>query len=114
MDDWNEKINSILSDPSQMEKIMELAKSISGGEAECADNRETSWADFDDRILKIASRLMSEWKTSELGQENLLLTLKPFLKQSRKEALEKAIRMTKMAKAARFAIQEFSGGEDPV
>ena len=114
MDDWNEKINSILSDPTQMEKIMEMAKSISGGETEHADNRSTASPDFDERIMKIASKLMSEWKSSELTQENLLLTLKPFLKQSRKEALDKAIRMTKMAKAARFAIQEFSGGEDSV
>gem|GEM_PF-5627817 len=92
---------------------------IAKGFSSVADNptqNETSNnpPDMDPSMLQTLSHLLGKINQTGSRPENLLRSIEPYLKKSRQQALEKAFRLTKLAKAAKFAIKEFPGGEDSV
>ena len=119
MGDFDDKLNSILSSPEAMEKIMDLAKSFSGD----SDNRSTdssskssqkSASDFggiDPKILGIMSRIMSSTSSTSDNKSQLLSCMKPYLREDRREKIDKALQIAKMAHIAKTAFSEFSGGD---
>ena len=105
-----------------MEKIMGLAKSMSGSlgsqEApkEPAPDSESSGAalplgDIDPKMLKLMGRLMGEYSSKEGEKTALLTAMKPYLKEERYETIDKAAKIARLAKIARIALTEFSGGD---
>lgn len=90
MDDLTEKLSALLSDPSGMEKIKNMAQSLLGsGEPE----EENSSPDIA-KLLPIIS------KFSAAGDDNrvrLLMALKPYLSKERQARADKAVKILKAA-----------------
>lgn len=137
MSEFEDRINSILGNPEEMEKIMNLASQFMGG----ADKNEEpgtersgqnksasgqssdagagpgglgalgSLGGFDMEMFSKMSRLMSQVKGGSEKTE-LLRAMGPYLKQERREKLEKAVRFARIAKVAGAALREYGGGGD--
>lgn len=92
-----EKLNSILGDPEMMAKIMGMARSLSGSEAQEAVAPEPAVPlGLDPSMLqKIAS--IAGKAGIDGHQQALLKALRPYLSHERIEKLEKAMRAAKLA-----------------
>ena len=135
MSEFEDRINSILGNPAEMEKIMNLASQFMGGgsdrkqepepeQSKSADSVQSSGADsgpslgglgalgglggFDAEMFSKIGRLMSQVQGGSEKTE-LLRAMGPYLKQERREKMEKAIRFARIAKVARAALREYGG-----
>ena len=114
MSEFEDKLNSILSSPEDMEKIMALAKTISGESGEKSGPPEGD-AGFDPKMLAMLTRLMGSYKSAEGdGKLEILRVMTPYLRRERQESLKRAMELAKMAKLARIAMTEFNGGSGDV
>lgn len=121
MSDFEDKLNNILSSPDDMEKIFNLARSLSdsmGTSSEASHSEESSagnslsaLGDFDPKMLRMISRLISEYNSAGSDKQQLMNALKPYLKQDRQQKIDKAVQIAKLAHIAKTAFAEFSGGD---
>ena len=128
MSEFEDKINKILSSPEELEKIMSMAKSLSGSLGEPAEETEKKPAgipdisslgsllgNMDPKMLGVIGRLFGEYSSkSSDDKAGLITALKPYLKEDRREKIDQAAQMAKLARLARLAFTEFSGGESDV
>ena len=128
MSELEDKINSILSSPDEMEKIMGIARSLSGtigassessgdtppAGASGLNSMASALGDIDPKMFKILSRLMGEYNSDKNDKSALLNAIKPYLRQERREAVDRAANIAKMAHVARIALSEFTGGDSGV
>lgn len=107
MSEFEDRVNSLLNDPAQMEKITALAKSLMGGEAGAAP--EQSGGDSsgpDSGMLLRLSRLMKAGDSQNGNRQALLEAMKPYLSEKRRAKMDRAIRMARLAKMAQLAMGE--------
>lgn len=107
MNEFEETLNAILSDPEEMERISRLAAELLGGTgppgAE-APADETAWPG-----MGMLTKLLGGMNGG--GDKTALLeALAPYLRPERKERLQKALRFARMARLATSAMSEFGGG----
>ena len=128
MSEFEDKINKILSSPEELEKIMGMAKSLSGSFGEQSGEAEqkaggtpdisslgSMFGNLDPKMIGVISRLFGEYTSKGSDDKAGLITaLKPYLKEDRREKIDKAAEMAKLARLARLAFTEFSGGEGDV
>lgn len=106
MNDFEDKLNAVLSDPDSMAQIMKLAQSI-GEKSE--DNQQPSEQGSDiGKIISLAGQLGG---SCESKYSALLFALKPYLKEERQTKLDRAIRISKLSKLAKTAIESGLIGE---
>lgn len=99
-----------------------LLSSLGGGQQaqghpETPQNASSSpLGSIDPRILQLGMRLFSEYSTTDDKKLSLLTALKPFLKETRREKMDKAIQISKFARVIRVAFQllKQEGGEEDV
>ena len=108
MSEFEEKLNSILSDPESMGKIMDLARGLTGSKEE----PKLPFGDIDPKMIGIMTRLMKEYNTTESDKTALLSAMKPYVKSENREALDKAGSVLKMTRLAKIALTEFGGVRD--
>lgn len=123
MGELEEKINSILSSPQEMEKIMGLARSLTGGGQDDDRNTRNEKSNFekddpsdllgniDPKMFMMMNKLLGESSHVSNEKAAILNSIKPFLKRERRDTLNRAADMAKMAKIAKIAFSEFSGGD---
>ena len=121
MSEFEDRLNSILSSPKDMEKIMNLARSFSGGESGGGgktQNEEKSTqpppetGGFDPQLMGMLGRLMKGYTMSGNDRKfDILQSMKPYLRAERQAGLSRAVEIAKMAKIAKMAFSDFSGGE---
>ncbi len=130
MDDFEEKLNSILSSPEAMGQIMALANSLSGqpehppegGAMPSPPPMETpapppSMGDdpfsfirsIDPRMMERVMGLYREYNKGGDEKAALLQAMRPFLRVERQQKLDKAIQITKVSRVIRAALQQFKG-----
>jgi hypothetical protein len=129
MSELEDKLNKILSSPAEMEKIMGLAKSLSGslgtqpsGESAAASagpvpdlgGLASTLKDLDPKIFRLMTRLIGEYTTAKNDKAALLSAIKPYLKEDRREKIDRAAEIAKLARLAKIAFSEFSGGDKVV
>lgn len=125
----DEQLNQILGDPQAMEQIMALAQSLSGrqegqagdpspapdapqaapalaGEEDPASPL-SALSGLDPRLLKLGMELLSEYSAQDDKKTALLAALKPFLKQSRQEKMDQAVRIARLTRVIRTALRIF-------
>jgi hypothetical protein len=131
----DDKLNKILSSPEDMEKIAGLARTLSGsfgggtsdGASAASDggsggeSARSAQADaggdglsgllggLDPKMLKLIGRLTGEY-SSDSGTADLLRALRPYLKDEKREQLDRAAEVARMARLAKIALSEFGGG----
>ncbi len=96
MSELEEGLNGILNDPQMMQKIMSMAKSLSG-DAPAPKQEALPGIDLG-TMQKIAS--FASQSGIDKDQQTLLVALRPYLARERIAKLEKAMRAAKMAKLA--------------
>ena len=128
MSEWEEQINSILSDPEQMSRIQELANSLMGGGTDGATAGTDTPGGIPD-LSRLAESLMGSGsaETAMLGrlgqllhnaqadngrEQALLEAMKPYLSEKRRSKMDRAMRLAHMAKLAQLAMGELGGEQD--
>jgi hypothetical protein len=144
MSELEDKLNNILSNPAEMEKIMSIARSLSGslgsqpaaggagntagqssngpaGEPAAAASAPLDLSsltsvlkDVDPKIFRLVTRLAGEYASGKNDKTALLNAMKPYLKEDRRDKIDRAAEIAKLAKLARVAFSEFSGGDKRV
>lgn len=137
MSELEDKLNKILSSPAEMEKIMGLARSLSGslgGTASGGDAGPVSGegagaaapaapdlagiastlGSIDPKIFRLVTRLAGEYTSGKNDKAELLNAIKPYLKEDRRAKVDRAAEIAKLARLAKVAFREFSGGEKVV
>ncbi|MCL2408977.1 MAG: hypothetical protein FWC96_05100 [Oscillospiraceae bacterium] len=135
MSEFEDKISKILSSPEDMEKIINMAKSFSsslGTEKESAASLEDSGGvpdisslasmlggsagdllgNMDPKVFGIIGRVLSEYSSKTNDKTDLISAVKPYLKEDRREKIDKATDMARLARLARLAFSEFKGGDE--
>ena len=128
MDDFEEKLNSILSSPEAMGQIMALADSLTGqtdpkptggggsglpdlsGLASAFSGGSNPLAmlqNLDPSMLQTIGALFQEYNRSDDEKAALLHALQPFLRPERWAKVEKAIQITRLSRVIRAAMQLF-------
>lgn len=128
MGELEDKLNSILSSPEQMERIMNLARSFSSSSANAASsgqqeenkssNASLSAAQtsggLDPKMMGLMTRLLGEYSSHSSDKAALLTAISPYLKSERREVINKAAEMARLARLARIAFSELNGGDQIV
>lgn len=116
MDEFGEKLNEILSNPDMMSKISGFAESLFGGDD--GDGRESAGDKkhepdsrgedfgFDSAMFSRIASLMQ--RQGDKRQERALLeAMRPYLSEKRREKMDRAIRLARLASIAELALNEF-------
>lgn len=109
MNEFEDKLNSLLNDPKQMESFASFAKSIMGGEAPIAMNQEP---DIDPALVKKIGVMMSRGDKLSDNEKRLLEAMKPYLSEKRRSKMDRAMKIARLASIAQIAASEFGGEED--
>lgn len=97
MDDLENKLGQILSNPQMMQQIMGLAQSLGQASGNTGSNDPPSVPDIS--AMQAISGVLSQ-SNVDAQQQNLLRALTPYLNQERIQKLERAMRAAKLAKMA--------------
>lgn len=105
MDELGDRINQILGDPAQMEKLAGVAKSIMGGGPPKAEPAADT-SGLDPALMGKIAGIMSKRgvKSERLA---LLEAMKPYLSEKRRKKMERAVRLASLAGLAGLAMEEF-------
>lgn len=116
MSEFEDKLNSILNDPEQMDKIASMAKSLMGeGSAPSAGRKQTSsvptqlFDGLDPAMLQNMGRIMEEMNRQDDEKYALLEAMKPYLKEKRRNKMDRAMKIAKMTRLAELAFGELGG-----
>ncbi len=119
MNDFEEKLNTILSSPEAMAQVASLAQSLGLSPAQPAAGTETDgspessppppmpdlsslFGQADPALLSRLLPLLQELGSGENDQRTQLLqSLRPFLKESRREKLDKAIQIARLLRVGK-------------
>ena len=124
MDDVNEKLNALLSDPSSMAQIMQLAQQLSGSMGgDTAQPAATSPAappppppsplgGLDPQTIARYLPLLQELTRDTSQTTQLLYALRPFLKDGKQNKVERAARLARLITIGKRFLSE--GGGFPV
>ena len=128
MSEWEDRINQILSDPEQMDRIAEMARSLMGEEAappeqsgglgplpdlgQLAGSLLGGTGGGDAAMLGRLGRLFHSAQAGEGRQQALLEAMKPYLSEKRRSKMDRAMRLAHMAKLAQLAMTELGGDQD--
>lgn len=129
MAEFEEKLTSILGNQQAMDRIMALARSLSGekeGAGEDAPREEGEPAEretgsshgeggdspdlsqmlsgVDPGMLQMGMRLFQEYQGTDDRNAALLQALRPFLREERRAKLDKAVRIARMTRLIRVAL----------
>lgn len=116
MDNLEEKLGALLSDPDIMQKVQSLAQSLGQNSPPAPPPQESpnnSIPDFDLSLLQKLSGFAGQTGIDS-NQRTLLSALSPYLSHNRVSKLENAMRAAKMARLASAflgngGLQQFSG-----
>ena len=118
MSELEDKINSILGDPQQMEKITNMARSLMGGGSQesGSEDREAGGLPeglgIDPVSLQKLGRLLSRGESRKPQERALLEAMQPYLSEKRRSKMDKAIKLARLAKIAQLAMGEMGGDGD--
>lgn len=109
MNEFEDKLNSLLNDPKQMESFASFAKSIMGGEMPSAVSSEP---DIDPALMQKIGGLLSRRDNLSNKDKRLLEAMKPYLSEKRRSKMDRAMKIARLASIAELAASEFGGEGD--
>lgn len=110
MSEFEDKLNSVLGDPAQMEKIADLAKKLMGGDGgtETAAPRSQGGLELDPGLIKRIGRLMNGGGDDK---QRLLEAMEPYLSEKRRVKMDKALKIARLARIVRVMGEEGGDGK---
>lgn len=123
MAEFEEKLNAILGDPQAMGQIMALAQSLSGQPEQDAPAPPPSKPDpapdvarllgsVDPKLLQMGMKIFQDVQGKDDRNSQLLLALRPFLKEERQAALDRALQLSRVIRLIRAALNAAGGKGD--
>ena len=113
MSELEERINAVLGDPAQMEKITMMARSLMGGGGEPTQSGGTQQPGgilgelgLDGEAMGKISRLINAQNGSGSAGQAMLQAMRPYLSDKRREKVDKALKIARLAKLAGLAMGE--------
>ena len=107
MDNMQQKLDSILSDPDMMQKIMSLAQSLGQPQHEPIEKPKPQMPAIDPYMMQRLAGVMQQ-SGIDHNQQTLLNALCPYLSRERISKLERAMRAARIARMASAFVN--SGG----
>lgn len=127
MADFEDKLNSILGNQEAMGQIMALARSLSEGEPEgekspevplqetVSHQPESLFDNLDPGMIQVGLRLIREFQSPDNRNTALLQALRPFLREERRQRLDRAVQIVSMSRMIRTALSAMGEkGDDEV
>ena len=119
--DLSAKLEQVLSDPRQMEKIAELAKGLIGQPPASQETgvpagvpaegeRPAEPAGADARFLSAIGRAFAAGNPDKSRSTSLLLAMRPYMKPEKQEKLDRALQIARMAHIAGAVMREYGDG----
>lgn len=115
MSEWEDKLNTLLSDPNAMAQVMQMAQSLSqqmgaSGSTASSSGDPTAAADVpppqelssllggvDPALIQRLLPLLSQINRTESSETSaFLLALRPFLKPERRDKVERAVQLARL------------------
>ena len=110
MSEFEERLNAILSDPAEMEKITRLAGQLLGADGEGTAAAQEPAGGDGALFGTLAGLLRSD---SGGGDKTALVSaLSPYLRPARRQRLQKALRLAKAARLAAVMLRADGGEQD--
>ncbi len=113
MDGFEDMLNSVLSSPEDMEKIMGIAQKLTGGAkaapAEQKPEPEPDMPELDPATLSRVMGLLKKLRERDDGKAALIASMKPYVRPERRETLDRAVKVAGIVRVARAAVNEFGG-----
>ena len=115
--DIGQMIQSVLSDPQQMEKLTAMAQSLMGGETRPAAAPEpepstvsvSAAAPFSEaKLLSAISGMMGQ-KGEQSRSAALLSAMRPYMRPEKQEKLDRAMQIARMVRIAGTVMREWGG-----
>ena len=116
MSEFEDRLNSILNSPEQMEKIAGLAQSLMGPSQDAQQTssgkpkQDKAAAQSPDPALLGRIGAVMQSMGGRDDKQALLRSLAPYLSQRRREKLEKAMELARLIHLAEFAFGDLGGG----
>jgi len=125
MADWQEQLNSVLSDPEAMARIASLAQSLSGASAEAAPPppppgnapkpdagaAASPLSGIDPELLGRVLPLLRQLNRPESGEAAAFLrALQPFLSEKRRGKVERAAQLARLIHLGKTFLTEHGEG----
>lgn len=115
MADFEQTLNNLLSNPEAMGQIMNLAGMLEGKGTSPPDSEEPpspSSDELGDAVpIEPLLKLLQAYRNTDEQSVALLSALRPFLREERRDKLDRAIRLAGLSRAARQAYRLWKGGE---
>lgn len=109
-----ERLQAVLSDPEQMEKLAQMAKGLfaqpSGGQEETGEKQGPGPAQPDARFLAAIGKAFAAGDRQTSRSTALLLAMRPYMKPEKQEKLDRALQIARMANIAGVVMKEYGGG----
>lgn len=138
MAEFDEKLNSLLSDPNAMAQIMQLAQSITGGQEQqsapppspppspqqprpapqpqaaspafpTADMLSSLAGGMDPKLLMKLLPLVQELGGQDSNARTLLYALRPYLKEERQQKIERALQLARLFHVGKKFLASWEG-----
>lgn len=106
MSEIDDRLNDLLNNPDELSKLVGMARSISE-KMGISDQSSDPGTDGQD-IISAVSSVFGNSDTSD-DKSALLIALKPYLSKERQSDIDKALKLIRIARIAKFAFD--SGGE---
>lgn len=116
MSELEDMMNKVLSSPEDMSRIMQLAQSLTSASSAEHDEPPAQPAQGtaapDPEMAAVLGKLMRSLQADCGGNDKtvLLTALKPYLREERRNKIDKALRIAKIARIASSAFGEMGGG----
>lgn len=119
MSELEDRINAVLGDPAQMERITRMARSLMGGggdgpQSAGAQSPASALGELglDGEIMGRIGRLLSSQQSSPGAGQAMLEAMRPYLSDKRRQKVDKALKIARLAKLAGLAMGEMEGGSN--
>lgn len=122
MSELEDRINSVLGDPAQLEKITRLAQSLMGGARDSPAGPENPAAGTQElfsqfgidpeTISRVGGLLGMHTQDQTNNSQALLEAMKPYLSDKRRQKIDRAMKLARLAKLAGLAMGEMESGND--
>lgn len=109
MSEFEDALNSILSSPKDMEKIMGLAKELGSANSAQSSSDTKNAPPVDPKLLGVISRIMGNLSDGNDEKKKLADAMKPFLSEKRGQDLDRAVKIARIAKLAKTVLPELGG-----
>ena len=114
MSEMDEKLNTLLSDPGSMARIMQLAQQLSGTMGGAEKSTPAGFGGLgglDPALLGKLLPLAQEYGRSNSASMQLLNALRPFLKPEKQGKVERAAHLARLIHLGKKFLSEWEGGK---